>query len=116
MTAASLDAPLVMAPSTTMRAAVLVAPGHFEMHSVPRPSPGPTQIRIHLQGCGVCSSNIPPFEGREWFNYPMEPGALGHEGWGIVDAAGSEVWEFEVGEHVAALSQHAYAEYDIVDK
>ncbi|RYG41548.1 L-iditol 2-dehydrogenase, partial [bacterium] len=51
----------------------------------------------------------------EWFNYPMEPGGLGHEGWGVVDALGEGVTGFEAGERVAFLSFHSYAEYDVAD-
>jgi threonine dehydrogenase-like Zn-dependent dehydrogenase len=98
-----------------MRAAVLVAPGRFELQEVDLPRPKPNQVRIRLQGCGVCASNIPAFEGREWFSYPMEPGGLGHEGWGVIDALGEDVVEFSVGERVAALSFKAYAEYDVAD-
>ncbi|MGV3616493.1 MAG: MDR/zinc-dependent alcohol dehydrogenase-like family protein [Fimbriimonas sp.] len=96
-----------------MRAAVLTSPGQFEVRAVPIPEPGPGQVRVRLEGCGVCASNIPPWEGREWFSYPMEPGALGHEGWGKVDAVGEGVEGFAVGDRVAFLSNHAYAEYDV---
>jgi threonine dehydrogenase-like Zn-dependent dehydrogenase len=47
--------------------------------------------------------------------FPTEPGALGHEGWGIIDLVGKEVTDFVPGERVGALSGHAYAEYDIAD-
>jgi threonine dehydrogenase-like Zn-dependent dehydrogenase len=99
----------------TIRAARLVAPRRFEIVDVAVPEPGPGQVRVRLEGCGVCASNIPPYEGREWFNYPMEPGALGHEGWGHVEAVGEGVTAFEVGQRIACLSQHAYAEADVVD-
>lgn len=97
-----------------MRAAVVAEPRRVEVREVPRPEPGPGEVRLRLEGCGVCASNLPAWEGREWFTYPMEPGALGHEGWGVVDAVGSGVTELTVGARVAALSQHAYAEYDTV--
>ena len=98
-----------------MRAAVVAAPGQLEVQTVPVPEPGPGQIRLRLEGCGVCASNIPPWEGREWFSYPMGPGALGHEGWGVVDAVSEDVRGFAVGERVAGISQNAYAEYDVID-
>ncbi len=96
-----------------MRAAVLVEPGRFELQDVPLPEPKPHEVRIRLQGSGVCASNIPAFEGRDWFTYPLAPGDLGHEGWGIVDATGSAVHDVHPGERVAALSFHAYADYDV---
>ncbi len=102
--------------SLTMRAAVLVGPRRVELRQVPVPTPGAGQVRIKVQGCGVCASNVPPFEGREWFTYPFEPGQLGHEGWGIVDAVGPGVTTFRVGDRVATLSNHSYAEYDVGDE
>ncbi|MCW3054262.1 MAG: Zn-containing dehydrogenase [Chthonomonadales bacterium] len=98
-----------------MRAAVITAPGQTEVREIPLPAPGPGQVRVRLEGCGVCASNVPPWEGREWFSYPLEPGGLGHEGWGVVDAVGADVTKLQPGDRVAALSQHAYAEYDIAD-
>jgi threonine dehydrogenase-like Zn-dependent dehydrogenase len=47
--------------------------------------------------------------------FPTEPGALGHEGWGVVDALGEGVESLGVSDRVAALSYKAYAEYDIAD-
>lgn len=99
----------------TMRAAVLVEPGRFAIRDVSIPAPGANQVLVRIEGCGVCASNIPPFEGREWFKYPMEPGQLGHEAWGRVVALGAEVTSFRVGDRVAFLSNHAYAEFDVAD-
>ena len=96
----------------TMQAAVLVAPGEMRLETVPRPEPKATEVLVRLEGCGVCASNLPPWEGREWFSYPMEPGALGHEGWGVVEQVGAGVSDFKIGDRVAMLSGHAYAEYD----
>jgi threonine dehydrogenase-like Zn-dependent dehydrogenase len=68
---------------------------------------------VRIEGCGVCASNIPPWEGREWFKYPFAPGQLGHEAWGRIDAVGPGVARFAVGDRVAMLSERAYAEYDV---
>lgn len=98
-----------------MRTAVLSAPREFRFKQRPLPIPGPGQVRVRLEGCGVCGSNLPPFEGRPWFNYPREPGEPGHEGWGEVDAIGPGVTGIQPGERVALLSSHAFAEYDLAD-
>ena len=100
----------------TMQAAVLAAPGEMHIETAPRPVPKPAEVLVRLEGCGVCASNLPPWEGREWFSYPMEPGALGHEGWGIVEASGPDVSGLRAGDRVAMLSGHAYAEYDVADQ
>jgi threonine dehydrogenase-like Zn-dependent dehydrogenase len=95
-----------------MRAAVLTAPGSVEIRRVDRPVPGPGQVRVRLDGCGVCASNLSPWAGQPWFEYPFAPGAPGHEGWGRVDALGHGVRSVELGDRVAFLSGAAYAEYD----
>ena len=97
-----------------MRSAVIAGPGAAEIRSVALPEPGPGEIRVRLEGSGVCGSNLPLWEGRPWFHYPGEPGAPGHEGWGMVDAVGEGVTDYRVGERVATLSTHAFAEYDLV--
>src|SRR5436305_14308655 len=99
----------------TRRAAVLARPGEIRMQEVPRPNPGPGQVRLRLEGCGVCASNLTPWAGPEWMQFPTEPGALGHEGWGVIDAVGPGVDGFEPGDRVATLSQHSYAAFDLAD-
>ena len=99
-----------------MSAAVLRAPRRVELTTAaPVPEPGPGQVRVRLEGCGVCASNLGPWHGAEWFTYPFAPGALGHEGWGVVDALGDGVTGRTVGERVAMLSQAAYAQFDVAD-
>ena len=96
-----------------MRAAVITRPGTVRVEDVPRPEPGRGEVRIRLQGCGVCASNLTPWAGPDWMQFPTQPGALGHEGWGIIDAVGPEVDGLSVGDRVAALSYNSYAEYDL---
>jgi len=98
-----------------MRAAVLAAPGRVEVQSVALPVPGPGEVRLRLEGCGVCASNLTPWEGPEWMQYPTDPGGLGHEGWGTVDQVGEGVRDLAPGDRVAALSFRSYADYDVAD-
>lgn len=109
------DAAVTEAPTGVMRAAVWVAPGTVEVQERPLPTPGPGQVRLRLEGAGVCSSNVPVWEGRPWFTYPQEPGAPGHEGWGVVDALGDGVTTLRVGDRVAAITYHAYATHDLAE-
>ncbi len=97
----------------TMRAAVLAGPRRIEIEDVPRPAPGPGEILVRLDGCGVCGSNLVPWQGREWFRYPFAPGAPGHEGWGRVEALGDGANGVAPGDRVAVLSGAAFAEYDV---
>ncbi len=98
-----------------MTAAILSKPGHFELRQTPEPSINPNEIKIRVEGCGICSSSIPLWEGREWFNYPAEPGSPGHEGWGTVLETGEDISSIKPGDRVAFLSYHAYAETDKAD-
>lgn len=102
-----------MNEANLMRAAVVVEPGKIEIRAVPIPQPAAGEVRVKLEGCGVCASNLSPWGGQPWFNYPFEPGQMGHEGWGRIDAVGDGVEDFSVGDRVAILSNNAYAEYDV---
>lgn len=99
-----------------MRAAIVTGAGKLETAQLALPKPGPGQVRIRLEGCGVCASNLVPWSGPEWMQFPTEPGDLGHEGWGHIDALGEGVTDLAVGDRVAALSYHAYATHDIADQ
>ncbi|MBB4125954.1 threonine dehydrogenase-like Zn-dependent dehydrogenase [Xanthomonas translucens] len=99
----------------SMHAAIFEGQGRIVTQRQPRPDPAPHQVRVRLEGCGVCASNLPVWAGRPWFEYPFAPGAPGHEGWGEVDAVGAEVQGWAPGERVALLSGRAYADYDVAD-
>jgi threonine dehydrogenase-like Zn-dependent dehydrogenase len=97
-----------------MRVAVLEGPGAVRIDRIDLPEPGAGEVRVRLEGCGVCASNLEPWAGQEWMTYPGEPGGLGHEGWGIVDAVGTDVVHLKPGDRIATLSGRSFAEYDIV--
>lgn len=101
--------------AATMKTAVITVPKTVEVQKITLPQPEAGQVRIRLEGCGLCASNIPVWEGREWFSYPVAAGNPGHEGWGVVDALGEGVNNVQPGDRVAALSYNAYAAYDIAD-
>lgn len=87
----------------TMRAAVVAGPRRVETTAASRPRPADGELLVRVEGCGVCGSSLPYWEGRDWFSYPGEPGAPGHEAWG---------WT-EDGRRVAALSYRGFAEWDV---
>jgi NADPH:quinone reductase len=95
------------------RAALIREGRSLELVDVPLPDPGEGEVRLRLEGCGVCGSDLAVWSGRPWFQYPRPPGAPGHEGWGVVDAVGKEVSGLAEGTRVTGLSYRAYADYDI---
>ena len=68
-----------------------IAPWDFE-----RRTPGPTDVQMEIQFCGVCHSDLHQAR-NEWggSTYPMVPG---HEIVGRVSAVGSDVTKFKVGD------------------
>jgi threonine dehydrogenase-like Zn-dependent dehydrogenase len=94
-------------------AAVFLGDCRIRTQEITVPAPGPRDVRVKIEGCGVCASNLPVWEGRAWFKYPLEAGAPGHEGWGVIDAVGREVTSLQPGDRVAMISNHAYARYDV---
>jgi 2-desacetyl-2-hydroxyethyl bacteriochlorophyllide A dehydrogenase len=96
-----------------MRAARLVAAGEVAVARVPVPEPAAGEVLVRLEGSGVCGSNVPVWEGRPWFEYPLAAGAPGHEGWGIVESVGDAVDGVAPGDRVAAVSYRAFGEYDV---
>lgn len=100
----------------TMTAWQLTAPGRIEPQSCECPEPGPHEVRIRMEGCGLCASGIPVWEGRSWFSYPQEKGHPGHEGYGTVDKTGAEVSRLAIGDRVTGLMSHAFAEYDLANE
>src|SRR5215213_9622510 len=92
--------------------AVISAPRRIDVRRVEFRAPAAGEVRVKIEGCGVCASNLELWLGKSWFKYPVEPGAPGHEAWGRIDAVGQGVTDLAVGERVAMLSSHAFAEYD----
>jgi len=82
-----------------MKAARVSAPGaSLEIVQLQIPDPGPGEVRIKVQACGVCRSDAIIVEGRRpGISYPRVPG---HEIAGVIDALGTGVTEWRKGRRV----------------
>ena len=96
-----------------MRSATLLEPRRFRVDTMATPAPGEGEILLKVRGCGVCGSDMGPWKGIPGLEYPMKPGAPGHEVFGTVEALGSGVGGLRPGDPVTALSYRAYSEYDL---
>jgi alcohol dehydrogenase, propanol-preferring len=82
-----------------MRAMVLDAPGRpLQAREVPVPRPGPEQVLIRVQACGVCRTDLHIVDGE--LTAPKLPLILGHEIVGAVVQTGEEVTRFHLGDRV----------------
>jgi threonine dehydrogenase-like Zn-dependent dehydrogenase len=99
--------------SRSQRAAVLAGSRRSAVHDVLLREPSADEVRVRMEGCGICASSLPAWEGRPWFQYPLAAGTPGHEGWGFIEAMGDEVDDLHTGERVAFISDSAYAQFDI---
>jgi threonine dehydrogenase-like Zn-dependent dehydrogenase len=95
-----------------MKASVIESPQQISIIETEIPGIEEDEVLVKLSGSGLCISNLPVWEGREWFNYPFEPGSPGHEGFGVVEQTGKKVSGLSKGDNVSLISYHAYAEYD----
>lgn len=66
----------------------------------PLPEPGPGQVLIRLETCGLCHTDIHAMRG-DWPVKPALPLVPGHEGVGIIEAIGPGVANRTVGQRVA---------------
>jgi D-arabinose 1-dehydrogenase-like Zn-dependent alcohol dehydrogenase len=81
-----------------MKAVQVPSPGaDFEIVEREIPEPGVGQVRIRVQACGVCHSDVITKEGLLPITYPRIPG---HEVAGLIDEVGSGVTQWKQGERV----------------
>ncbi|RXH57110.1 alcohol dehydrogenase [Granulicella sibirica] len=84
--------------SATYKAVEVTSPGQFTAVERPLIDPGPGQVRIRVEACGVCHSDAATVLGQfPGLTYPRVPG---HEIVGRIDAIGPNVTRFQIGQRV----------------
>ena len=84
--------------SGTYKAAEVTSPGVLRVVDRPVPEPGPGQVRIRVEACGICHTDAATVTG----TYPglKLPRVPGHEVAGRIEAVGSGVSRWKVGQRV----------------
>lgn len=81
-----------------MRSLTLTAYSQLEMTHDAAPSPQENEVVLRVAACGICGSDVHGYDGSSGRRIP--PIVMGHEAAGVVDAVGSGVTRFRVGERV----------------
>jgi len=77
---------------------VTTAKGPFALVERPRPEPGPGAVRIKVEACGVCHSDVITKDAiLPGIQFPRAPG---HEVAGVIDALGTGVVGWNIGQRV----------------
>ncbi len=96
----------------TMRAARLHGLRDLRVETVPVPEPGPGELLVGVEACGVCPTDVRKFLiGVNDGDYPFNPG---HEWVGRVVAAGEGAGGFAPGDRVYGDTYGGYAEFAVV--
>jgi 2-desacetyl-2-hydroxyethyl bacteriochlorophyllide A dehydrogenase len=82
-----------------VNAAVVERPGKVAVEQVDDPAPGPREVLVRVDACGICGTDLHLLDGESPLaRYPLIPG---HEFSGEVVAAGRQVQDLRVGDVVA---------------
>jgi propanol-preferring alcohol dehydrogenase len=87
----------MMEAASTYRAVHAVSAGRLELTEKTLQAPGPGKVRIRVEACGVCHSDSGTVEALFPIDWPRVPG---HEVVGRIDALGSGVQGWAVGQRV----------------
>src|SRR6185437_8704698 len=99
---ATVSADRVHSRPMRMQAAVLEEFGApLVVQEVDLADPGPGEVLVRLEACGVCHTDLYTASGADPSGY--SPTVLGHEGAGVVEAIGDGVSDVEPGDHVVTL-------------
>ncbi len=69
----------------------------FTIEEVELADPGPGEVRVKIEACGICRSDLSALEGKETIQFPA---VLGHEAAGTVDRLGGDVRSVREGDKV----------------
>ncbi|WP_163506834.1 zinc-dependent alcohol dehydrogenase [Fodinicola acaciae] len=91
---------MIAKPPSSMRAAVLFGPGDMRVVDRPVPEPGPEDVLVRVEMCGMCGTDLKILGGHFPLTPPYGEFTPGHEWTGTVVATGETVDEFKPGDRV----------------
>lgn len=79
-------------------------PGDVRLADVDKPEPGPGQVRVRTQACGLCGSDVHAWRHDRGYEWMAPPVTLGHEAVGRVEAIGDGVDPGWLGKRVVPVA------------
>ena len=95
-----------------MRFSQMIAPQRSEIVDEPGREPGPGEVLIRVTACGVCASELHPWND----GVAAYPRRFGHEPVGVIERVGSGVDRFAVGDRVTGLFAGAFSDRAIASE
>ncbi len=81
-----------------MQALVLTDKMRFDLQEIPTPEPGPGEVLVAVQACGICGSDVHGMDGSTGRRRP--PIVMGHEAAGFIANVGPQVTAWSRGDRV----------------
>jgi L-iditol 2-dehydrogenase len=92
-----------------MRAARLHGPRDLRVEEIPVPEPGPRDLLVRVEGCGICPTDVRKYlAGLSAEEYPFNSG---HEWVGRIEAVGEGLSGWQVGQRVYGDTYAGYGEF-----
>ena len=97
--------------SGSMRAARLHGIGDLRIESLDVPRPGPRELVVRVEACGICPTDVRKYAIGTRDGYPLNPG---HEWVGEVVEVGPDAAEWSIGQRVCGDTYAGYAEFAVL--
>ena len=94
-----------------MRAARLHGVGDLRIETLEVPRPGPRELVVRVEACGICPTDVRKHTIGSRDGYPLNPG---HEWVGDVVEVGPALTDWSIGARVCGDTYAGYAEYAVL--
>lgn len=84
----------------------------LKLEELPMPEPGEGEVRLKVEAIGLNRSEVMFREGK-YLELPKLPSTLGYEAAGVIDAIGSGVSGFQIGDRVSTIPAFSMTKYGV---
>lgn len=84
----------------------------LKLEDLPTPEPGEGEVRLKVEAIGLNRAEVMFREG-QYLEAPKLPALIGYEAAGVIDAVGSGVSDFQVGDRVSTIPAFSMNQYGV---